>query len=443
VISAVWPPLVLLAWLELLRTGRPLWIVLGAGFLAATAYTDLQAALALALVAGLLLCASLLQHVRAAGAQDEQRGRVVARRWLRDVGLLAASGALALVLAAPLLLGIARELRDGEQTTPPAEHALRNSADLLAFVSPQPLHPLWGASMRGWYAAHQLDLEDESVVYPGLVVLALAVAGLARRSTRRPFWAVVALCMALLALGPALHLGGPQSVVQMPLGLPTPYGLLQQAPLVSIGRTPARFMGMGMLALAILAAAGVAALGQRRDADPHSSGQRPQAPTGRSTAVLAPLAALLVGFEFLSVPFPVSAPRVPGAYQFVAARDCSGPLLELPVDAGSVDQKARMYFQTLHGCAISGGYVSRGGDSTDLTEDWRKVARQGDPGSRSARRLADEIRSLGFRYAVVWKPTYESDREREQDLVLVRGLFPGEPLFENAESAVYDLTRRP
>jgi hypothetical protein len=250
--------------------------------------------------------------------------------------------------------------------------------------------------------------------------------------------------MALLSLGPALHLGGPQSIVPMPLGLPTPYGLLQEAPLVSIGRTPARFMGMGMLALAILAAAGVTALrGEPRDADTRSSAQSPGAVLGRSPAMAAPVAALLVGFEFLSAPFPVSTPRVPGAYQFVVSRGCSGPLLELPVDAGSVDQKARMFFQTLHGCAISGGYVSRGGDSTDLTEAWRKAARQGDPGSRSARRLADEIRSLGFRYAVVWKPTYESAREREQDLVMVRGLFPADPLFEDAESAVYDLTRLP
>jgi hypothetical protein len=200
-------------------------------------------------------------------------------------------------------------------------------------------------------------------------------------------------------------------------------------------------MGMAMLALAVLAAAGVAALRGELDGPSDGRGGRGRrlGASGRAGWV-APLAALLVGFEFLPAPFPVTLPQVPGAYQQMAQRGCGGPLLELPVDAGSPDQKARMFFQALHGCAISGGYVSRGGDSTELTEAWRKAARQGDPRSRSARRLGDEVRELGFRYAVVWKTRYESDRERQQDFALLQGLFPPAPIFEDGESAVFDLS---
>src|SRR5439155_18549417 len=182
-------------------------------------------------------------------------------------------------LAAPLLAGALNEVRRGKAVVPPAQQAVHNSADLLAFVSPQPLHPLWGAALRRWYHARRLDLGDETVVYPGLAVVALAGLGLAYRPTRRPFWALGALGMALLALGPVLHLGGPERVVPLPLGLPTPYGLLQELPLLAVGRTPSRFMGAGLLCLAVLAARGVSALHAR---------------TGRGAPV-AMLAGVLVG----------------------------------------------------------------------------------------------------------------------------------------------------
>ncbi len=408
VVSACWAPLALLGLLNALRTRRPGWIILAGGALAAAAYTDLQAGLALALLAALLLVREVL---------------IRPRQLAGSIAVLGASGALALALAAPLLAGALDEARQGAGVIPPERYAVRNSADLLAFISPSPLHPLWGGAMRAWYHQRQLDLEDEAVVYPGLAALALAALGLRSRATRRPFWAVAALLLAALSLGPLLHLGGPDGLLALPGGIPTPYALLQVLPYVAIGRTPARFMGMAMLCLALLAAQGVVTLREWL----------------RWPALAAPLAALLVGFEFLSLPFPLSTPHVPGGYQYLVQQGCRGPILELPVDAGGADQKARLFFQTLHGCPISGGYRARGGDQTSLGALWRRVARQGETTSPLALRLGERVRRLGFQYVVLWKPAYESAEERRRDDALVAALFPGPPVFEDAETAVYQV----
>jgi hypothetical protein len=412
VVSAVWVPLALLALLRAVRTRRPRWILLSAVALAAAAYTDLQAGLALALLAPLLL---------------------VAEGWARPRALAGgslsvhAAGLLALTLAAPLLVGALAEIQAEVPIAQPRRYAVMNSADLLAFVSPQPLHPLWGAVMRGWYREHALDLGHETVVYPGLVVVALATVGLATSTTRRPFWAVAAALLAALSVGPVIHLGGPEAGLALPFGLPTPYAVLQEMPFVAIGRTPARFMGPAMLALAVLAAAGVVALRERRPA------WRP---------FVGPAAALLIVFEFLPLPFPTFTPHVPAGYALLAERGCGGPILELPAYASGPDQKKRLFFQALHGCSISGGYVSRGAQDTALMRALERAARPLHPDPERARALASMIRALGFQYVVVWKSAYvgNEDAHLRRDLELVQMIAPQPPVFEDDESAVFLLT---
>src|SRR5207253_242240 len=163
----------------------------------AAAYTDLQAALSLAPLMGLLLLREAIFWPR---------------RLPGTLVRFASAAALALVLAAPLLAGVGGELRAGTQVTLPLHQVVRNSANLLA-------------------------------------------------------------------LGPSPHLGG--AMLALPFGLPSPYSLFEQLPLVGIGRTPARFMGPALLCLALLTAWGVLALRQR---------------VPSAARLVAPAAALLVLF---------------------------------------------------------------------------------------------------------------------------------------------------
>jgi hypothetical protein len=164
--------------------------------------------------------------------------------------------AVALLLAAPLLLGILGEVRQGVQAPGPTQ-ALRNSATLAALVAPQPAQPLWAGAVAGWYERTGLAEGDEQILALGYVALALAAVGLVDRRARRIGWLLAMLVFLALALGPELHLVGREQVTELPSPLRMPYRVLQQVPLVGVGRAPARFVAPATLCLAILAAQGV------------------------------------------------------------------------------------------------------------------------------------------------------------------------------------------
>ena len=100
---------------------------------------------------------------------------------------------------------------------------LSYSADLLSFVVPQPRQTWWRA------VAGALGLRDESLRYDraaflGYLPLALALVGAWSRRGR--FWVATALLFALLALGPALQVGGATRFGPAGWELPLPYRLI-------------------------------------------------------------------------------------------------------------------------------------------------------------------------------------------------------------------------
>jgi hypothetical protein len=416
-VAAFWPPLFVLCLLRALERGSFAWAALAGLCLAGTVYTDLQWTLALGLLAPLLVAWRLV-----AG------GRARAARALACAGLAAA---LAALLACPLLVGIADEAAGA--AAPGKAEAIENSAVLLAFVAPQPAHPVWGTAVRGWYAARGLDEGDEQVVALGHAPLALAAVGLASRRTRRPIWLLALLAFVVLALGPRLHLAS-RAELKLTSEVTMPYDLLRSASLVRLGRAPARFAAPATLCLAVLAGYGVVALARR-------------APTRHPWAVAA---VVLVGAELLAAPFPLHVPRTPAMYQALSREPCPGPLFELPVlsRSGDIDdvppanrpdvrEKERLYFQVAHGCPISGGYVSRNRSLTDLQQAWQDFARgAGDPDPATMRaRLAE----AGFARLVIWRDAYASDAALRRDEDAARRMGLGAPWYDGADGAAYRL----
>ena len=68
----------------------------------------------------------------------------------RAVVALAGAGVMAGLALSPLWWPMVREARQSTYMVPNPEHAVRLSADLLAFVTPNEMHPLWGEAMRAW-----------------------------------------------------------------------------------------------------------------------------------------------------------------------------------------------------------------------------------------------------------------------------------------------------
>ena len=249
---------------------------------------------------------------------------------LGRVGLVLGAAAL---LLSPLWLPMAQQLRATSLVG--AHDPLRHSVDLASFWLPGP-PSTWAGRFEGVWAVYAAqNREPGASAYLGYVALGLAAAGvgLGRRG-RVGWWLAVGLGFALLALGPQLQAGG--RVLELPL----PYALLARIfPAFSITGIPGRFVVMTSLALAVLAAAGLAGL------------SRHLGPYGR-LAWLA--AALLVGLEYLAVPVRLTSTDTPDFYQVMAADRQAYAVVDLKWDANFL-----MHAQTVHGKPLIGGWLAR------------------------------------------------------------------------------------
>jgi hypothetical protein len=260
-----------------------------------------------------------------------------------------AAGVVMVGLLAPVLYAVGDKVLHGRADfSQPLWRSSPPGVDLLSLVLPNPNHAIWGAPMRAlleqW--SGRGDAFPEAVGSLSLVAL-LTMAAAWWKGGWQPSWIRVGttVCYALLALGPFLHVAGVNT--QMPL----PWAVLRYVPVLGFVRSPGRFMVLATLAVAVLFAQALAHLGRRY----------PE----RRRAILA-TAGVLLAIELVPGPRTLYSAEVPGLYRTIAADPRPDVrVLELPFglrDGTSSlgDFTARtQYFQTGHGKAILGGYLSR------------------------------------------------------------------------------------
>jgi hypothetical protein len=267
------------------------------------------------------------------------------RELARLVRPAAAVGVVTAILLSPQLYAMGQLVARGRLTRAPV--AWRSSApgvDLVAFLIPNPAHPLMPSAAANWLSHQPGGYADQmaSVSYVALAVILLAW----RRAGSRPvgFWVAITLGFASLTLGPFVRIGG------LTTSVPTPWTFLRYVPLVGDARMPSRFDVVVMMGLAALFASALAALTSRL---PH-----------RRRAILI-ATGLLLAFELLPVPRPLYAAEVPHVYQAIAADPRPVRVLDLPfgirdglMTIGNFDP-ASQFYQTMHHKEIIGGYLSR------------------------------------------------------------------------------------
>ena len=267
------------------------------------------------------------------------------RRSWREKALIAGKAALiggiwAAVVFLPLVLPMIRESR--------ASPWLNVSSEATALS-------------RSLVQSFQIGLGN-----PGYLVLLLTVVGLVllwRRAAARAdcvpvlFWAIVALCASLLALGPRLKLTTGH-VIDVPL----PYDPLTQLPVFTAGRRPQLFYFIAMLAFGVLFAFALRellrwlqAIIARRHINPLNRWSR--------AVPVALVAAVLVGtlapFAFRTgdaTAFPLNTP--PFERDILAKDPGQYAILELPLFSASrgADWPAH---QIVHGKQLFDGSLSR------------------------------------------------------------------------------------
>jgi hypothetical protein len=243
----------------------------------------------------------------------------LATGWRRFRAPQLASAAAALLLAALAIAPYARaflELQGRERLERPQE-----ASERLAF---QPARDL---TSRAYFYAPVLGSQGQRL-FPGLIALALAAIGVARRRPWVGFYATATVLLLLVSLGPRLQAGG--------LGLPLPYRWLQAVPPFEAMRHPYTFAAVATLTLSVLAGVGWASL---------SLATRPWA--GPAVVLLAVLETLGPAPDIGPVPM-----GVPEVYQALE-RLPPGPILEVPVN-----EPLAMLWAARHGRPVVNGVCS-------------------------------------------------------------------------------------
>jgi hypothetical protein len=272
---------------------------------------------------------------------------VLGRRVFRPAPLraLAVGAACTLGLTAPLI----QVFLSADVNAPtPFDGFELFSGDLLSFVVPSFTHPMLAAPLAPLHARlvpGAILLPQEKTMFVGWTLLALAAAGFARwRREGRP----LALVTAIVAVFFVLSLGSHLKIAGESTGLPLPAMILGHVPVLDHARAPGRHVVLVLLGLGILAGAAWSAIPRRWP-----------------KAALA----LLLAFEYLAAPFPLTSTAISPAHQRLAQVPGDYAVLDLPLQVrdghhllGSL-QTEQMLGQTAHGRPIVGGMVSRQPDA--------------------------------------------------------------------------------
>jgi len=291
-------------------------------------------------ILGILAALAAVAYARPSIQRDLDR-LSLRRARIGLIVLLTASG----LLVSPVAWRLARVIMNGEYVS--QQYFWRSSPpgiDLATLVLGNPFHAWWGEWVQGAYARLGIDLV-ESTGWLGVIPLALAVYAFRSPLRAHPhvrFWTIVFALFFVWALGSHLLVAGRNTALLLPAAL------RQFVPVLSNARMPGRAMVMAYLAIAMLAAFGLAEL--RRQ---HSR-------------VVAGGAVALIAFEFWTAPCPVAAVACPSIYETLRARPEQGALAELPLGIGDgfgnvtrFDNRAMLACQPVHGRPLVGGFMAR------------------------------------------------------------------------------------
>jgi len=218
------------------------------------------------------------------------------------------------------------------------------SADLVSFFVPNAIQSIGRWEPLRSFTSGLPGNPVENSNYIGYTVLVLTTFGCA--GFRKRPWIFKCLCTAavffwILSLGMHLHVAGKT------LPVPLPYAFFYKHTLMcAFSGIPERFWSMGFFCLAVTSAFGAKSLlGRLSDK--------------RKKELVVLLVALLT-LEYAALPFPTTRLPVPPIFKEIAKDERPYSIIYLP---GLWNPRA-MYYQTIHGKKMNGGYLPRS------TADW-------------------------------------------------------------------------
>jgi hypothetical protein len=292
------------------------------------------------------------------------------------------------------------------------------SADVADYVKPPSIGPWRGQGLR----------QGERAVFPGAVVVALAIAALVAGRRRDPnvrTYAIVAVCAFVLSLGPQ------PTAWEHRLPFAGPYGwLLAIVPGLDGLRATARLGAIVLLALSVLAAFGAAAVLDRV--------------SQRSRPIAVSLLIAVIVFEGWAAPIP-TAPFDPqptadlrAAYAYLRERP-RGAAIELPMSSedGARSEFLYQYRTLLHEHPIVNGHSGYLSPLVAFLRGGHTPLREPDHFSG----LVEMLRRIGVRYLVLHADAFD-DRAQLDGLLSALHTTSGSVQAERSfgPTTVYTLT---
>ena len=405
-ISTQWIPLFLLALIITLQRGHWQYGLLTGICFALVGYTRWQQLIPATIMGGVYFLVTLPVHWQ------------TYRRWLTATILAAV---VAILLLTPPAIVLIRT----QQTTPTIlvkDEESEKRADILAYlIPPSDSYPSLGPLAQNLYGNHQVDSKALGP-YIAISTLFLALWGAwwGRHKGSRP-WAILALLLSFLALGPILQFNG-----QLYPDVPMPYRLLVRLmPFIRLLRFSGRFNIFLALPISVLAGHGVAHLLSRVQ--------------GRSTPII--LSAFLIGvslFQYQTLPIETRPYDLSPFYDELATEAPDQAVLDLPL--GEQDSKIYMYAQTIHQHPIVQGKTARfpiNAHAYYETHPWLQILQQQDRPPR----LPDIGRQLkafaadNIGYLILHKERLGKEKVAQWGRYLLT-----KPYFEDDRIVVYDTT---
>jgi hypothetical protein len=246
---------------------------------------------------------------------------------------------------APVLYGLTSRVAEGRFVSPKIYwRSSPPGVDLLAFVTPNPQHPLLRWLFGDPLAARPTIYVEYTAAFSLVALVLIAFAMWRARYRPAAGWLLVTIGFALLALGPFVHVAGYNTHV------PGPWALLRYVPGFGLARMPTRFAIVASMGVAVLLAGALAAIGSKW---PHRRRQ------------IGAIAAAVLIFELLPAPRTLYSAEISPVYDRIAADARDVRVLSLPFgvrdgtwETGNFRPRS-LFNQTRHGKNLIGGYLSR------------------------------------------------------------------------------------
>lgn len=253
------------------------------------------------------------------------------------------------IIVFPFMYPLIREILFSRSDYMYGGEFVKYSADLLGFFIPHVFHPLFKDFVSPIYSNFSGG-PAEYTVFIGYTVILLSILCLLKVNYGDvKFWALSAFLFFILSLGPILHINGISNflVKGYNLYIPLPYAVLMHIPIFSMARVPSRWDILVMISLAVLSGYGLNYLFSKyRNNKPNSK---------HKINIIFIFISCLILFEFLSVPYLMSSAEIPTFYKEISNDQEDYAILEVPI----LGYTEPMFYQTLHGKRIIGGFVSR------------------------------------------------------------------------------------